>query len=38
MAAGVPCSRYLTVAEAIADPQTVERGTMAEVEDAAGPL
>jgi len=38
MEAGVPCSRYLTVAEAIADPQTVERGTMAEVEDGAGPL
>jgi CoA:oxalate CoA-transferase len=38
MAAGVPCSRYLTVAEAIADLQTIERGTMAEIEDAAGPL
>lgn len=38
MAAGVPCSRYLTVAEAIADPQTVERGTMAEIEDGAGLL
>jgi CoA:oxalate CoA-transferase len=38
MAAGVPCSRYLTVAQAIADPQIVERGTMAKVEDAAGPF
>ena len=38
MAAGVPCSRYLTVAEAMADPQTVARGTMATVEDAAGPF
>jgi crotonobetainyl-CoA:carnitine CoA-transferase CaiB-like acyl-CoA transferase len=38
MAAGVPCSRYLTVAEAIADPQTVERGTMARIEDGGGPL
>jgi crotonobetainyl-CoA:carnitine CoA-transferase CaiB-like acyl-CoA transferase len=36
MAAGVPCSRYLTVAEAMADPQVVSRGTMATVEDAAG--
>jgi len=38
MAAGVPCSRYLTVAEAMAEPQTVARGTMATVEDAAGPF
>jgi CoA:oxalate CoA-transferase len=38
MAAGVPCSRYLTVAEAIRDPQAVARGTMAEVEDGAGIL
>jgi len=38
MAAGVPCSRYLTVAEAMADPQTVARGTMATVKDAAGPF
>jgi CoA:oxalate CoA-transferase len=37
MSAGVPCSRYLTVAEAISDPQVVSRGTMALVEDAAGP-
>src|SRR5258708_22103186 len=36
MSAGVPCSRYLTVAEAIGDPQVVSRGTMAHVEDAAG--
>jgi crotonobetainyl-CoA:carnitine CoA-transferase CaiB-like acyl-CoA transferase len=36
MKAGVPCSRYLTVAEAIADPQIAARGTMAEVEDGAG--
>ena len=38
MSAGVPCSRYLTVAEAIGDPQVVSRGTMAHVEDAAGPF
>ena len=38
MAAGVPCSRYATVGEAIGDPQTVARGTMAEVEDGAGIL
>lgn len=36
MAAGVPCSRYLTVADAMADPQVVARGTMATVEDGAG--
>ncbi|WP_426442568.1 CaiB/BaiF CoA transferase family protein [Bradyrhizobium genosp. P] len=36
MAAGVPCSRYLTVADAIADPQVTSRGTMATVEDGAG--
>jgi CoA:oxalate CoA-transferase len=38
MAAGVPCSRYLAVADAIADPQVVSRGTMATVTDAAGPF
>jgi crotonobetainyl-CoA:carnitine CoA-transferase CaiB-like acyl-CoA transferase len=38
MSAGVPCSRYLTVSEAITDPQTVSRGTMAHAEDAAGPF
>jgi CoA:oxalate CoA-transferase len=36
MTAGVPCSRYLTVAEAMTDPQVASRGTMATVEDAAG--
>ena len=36
MAGGVPCSRYLTVGEAMADPQVVARGTMASVADAAG--
>ena len=29
LAAGVPCSRYRSVAEAMADPQTVARGTLA---------
>jgi crotonobetainyl-CoA:carnitine CoA-transferase CaiB-like acyl-CoA transferase len=38
MAAGVPCSRYVAVRDAIADPQVVTRGTMATVEDAAGPF
>jgi CoA:oxalate CoA-transferase len=38
MAAGVPCSRYLSVADAIADPQIVARGTMMAVSDAAGPF
>ncbi len=36
MAAGVPCSRYRTVAEALADPVSVERGIMGEIEDEAG--
>jgi crotonobetainyl-CoA:carnitine CoA-transferase CaiB-like acyl-CoA transferase len=36
MAAGVPCSRYLTVTEAMADPQVLARGTFASVTDAAG--
>jgi CoA:oxalate CoA-transferase len=36
MAAGVPCSRYLTVAEAMADPQLVARGALATVTDGAG--
>ena len=33
MAAGVPCARYQTVAEAVEDPQTVSRGLMANIED-----
>lgn len=36
MEAGVPCSRYRTVTEALADPVSVERGIMGEVEDGAG--
>ncbi|MDP1961721.1 MAG: CoA transferase [Reyranella sp.] len=36
MAAGVPCSRYLTVAEAMADPQLAARGSLATVNDGAG--
>jgi crotonobetainyl-CoA:carnitine CoA-transferase CaiB-like acyl-CoA transferase len=36
MAASVPCSRYLTVAEAMADPQIVARETLRTVADAAG--
>jgi len=31
MAAGVPCSRYRSVAEAMADPQLAERGFLAEL-------
>jgi crotonobetainyl-CoA:carnitine CoA-transferase CaiB-like acyl-CoA transferase len=38
LGAGVPCSRYRTVAEALADPASVERGILGEVEDAAGPF
>jgi CoA:oxalate CoA-transferase len=34
--AGIPCSRYKTVAEAMADPHTVARGVMAPVRDEAG--
>lgn len=37
MAAGVPCSRYRSVAEAIHDEQFVHRRTFADIEDAAGP-
>ncbi|MCW1935004.1 CaiB/BaiF CoA transferase family protein [Pararhodobacter zhoushanensis] len=36
MAAGVPCSRYRTVSEALADPVSVERGIVGTVEDGAG--
>jgi CoA:oxalate CoA-transferase len=36
MKAGVPCSRYLTVAEAMADPQLATRGSLAKVKDGAG--
>jgi crotonobetainyl-CoA:carnitine CoA-transferase CaiB-like acyl-CoA transferase len=38
MKAGVPCSRYLSVEQAMNDPQSLARGTMAEVEDGAGTL
>ena len=34
--AGVPCSAYRTVAEALNDPQIAHRGALAEVEDAGG--
>jgi crotonobetainyl-CoA:carnitine CoA-transferase CaiB-like acyl-CoA transferase len=34
--AGVPCSAYRTVAEALADPQLVHRRALAEVEDGGG--
>ncbi|MBC7637736.1 MAG: CoA transferase [Acetobacteraceae bacterium] len=35
-AAGVPCSVYRTVAEALQDPQLVHRGALATVNDAGG--
>ena len=35
-AAGVPCSRYRTITEAITDPQSVSRGLMVNVENAEG--
>jgi crotonobetainyl-CoA:carnitine CoA-transferase CaiB-like acyl-CoA transferase len=34
--AGVPCSAYRSVAEAMADPQSTHRGILAEVSDEAG--
>ncbi|HMO47395.1 MAG TPA: CoA transferase [Rubrivivax sp.] len=36
MAAGVPCSRYRSVAEAMQDPQVAERGFLAELGDGNG--
>ena len=36
LAAGVPCSRYKTVAEALADAETQQRGALSKVADAAG--
>lgn len=36
MQAGVPCSRYRSVADALADPVAQERGVMGTVEDGAG--
>ncbi|GMV45964.1 MAG: CoA transferase [Pseudomonadota bacterium] len=36
MAAGVPCSRYRSVAEAMADPQLAARGFLAELGTGAG--
>lgn len=36
IAAGVPCSRYRSVAESIADPDVVARGSLCEVADRAG--
>ncbi len=34
--ASVPCSRFLSVAEAMMDPQLAERGSLSKVHDAAG--
>jgi crotonobetainyl-CoA:carnitine CoA-transferase CaiB-like acyl-CoA transferase len=36
--AGVPCSAYRSVAEAMADPQSTHRGILAEVSDDVGPF
>ena len=36
LAGGVPCARYRTVREMLADPQLAARGSFAEVEDGAG--
>jgi crotonobetainyl-CoA:carnitine CoA-transferase CaiB-like acyl-CoA transferase len=33
---GVPCSPYLTVTEALQDPQVAHRGSLQEIEDSAG--
>jgi CoA:oxalate CoA-transferase len=32
----VPCSPYLTVTEALKDPQVAHRGSLCEIEDSAG--
>ncbi len=32
----VPCSRFLTVADAMKDPQLAERGSLSEIDDSAG--
>jgi CoA:oxalate CoA-transferase len=34
----VPCSRFLTVADAMKDPQLAERGSLSEISDGAGPF
>jgi crotonobetainyl-CoA:carnitine CoA-transferase CaiB-like acyl-CoA transferase len=34
----VPCSRFLTVAGAMKDPQLAERGSLSEIHDRAGPF
>ena len=36
MAGGVPCARYRTVAEAMADPQTRARGALTRIKDESG--
>jgi crotonobetainyl-CoA:carnitine CoA-transferase CaiB-like acyl-CoA transferase len=36
MRAGVPCSRYKTVADLLADPEMTERGTFEQAEDGSG--
>jgi CoA:oxalate CoA-transferase len=36
--AGVPCSRYLSVGEALAEPQLAHRGSLATVDDGSGPF
>jgi CoA:oxalate CoA-transferase len=33
---GVPCSRFLTVTDAMKDPQLAERGSLSEISDGAG--
>jgi len=34
--AGVPCSRYLTIAQALNDPQLATRGSLAKIKDGSG--
>jgi CoA:oxalate CoA-transferase len=34
----VPCSRFLTVADAMKDPQLAKRGSLSEIRDRAGPF
>ncbi|WP_220129858.1 CaiB/BaiF CoA transferase family protein [Sphingomonas chungangi] len=38
MRAGVPCSRYKTVGDLLAEPAMIDRGTFEEVSDGSGPF
>ncbi len=38
MTAGIPCSRYLTLRDAMADPHYAARGSFARIDDGSGPF